>query len=49
LTSAEILQEGLTIRTVTNIDWAAYMQQVETFLRGERNYFKIRGDTGPLV
>lgn len=35
--------------TVTNIDWRAYMEQVETFLRGERNYTKIKGDTGPLV
>jgi alpha-1,3-mannosyltransferase len=25
------------------------MQQVETFKAGERDYLKIRGDTGPLV
>lgn len=25
------------------------MQQVEMFQAGERNYYKIRGDTGPLV
>jgi alpha-1,3-mannosyltransferase len=33
----------------TNIDWTAYMEQVEIYKGGERNYFKIRGDTGPLV
>lgn len=33
----------------TNIDWKAYMEQVELFIGGERNYRKIRGDTGPLV
>lgn len=25
------------------------MQEVEGFLNGERNYFNIKGDTGPLV
>ena len=34
---------------VTNIDWIAYMQQIESVLGGERDYLKIRGDTGPLV
>uniref|UniRef100_K3WI15 dolichyl-P-Man:Man5GlcNAc2-PP-dolichol alpha-1,3-mannosyltransferase n=1 Tax=Globisporangium ultimum (strain ATCC 200006 / CBS 805.95 / DAOM BR144) TaxID=431595 RepID=K3WI15_GLOUD len=33
----------------TEIDWKAYMQQVEMFKAGERDYIKIRGDTGPLV
>lgn len=33
----------------TEIDWRAYMEQVEQFVSGERNYFKIRGGTGPLV
>ncbi|KAI8063857.1 glycosyltransferase [Gongronella butleri] len=33
----------------TEIDWKAYMQQVTTFLQGERDYTQIRGDTGPLV
>ncbi|ORX56249.1 glycosyltransferase family 58 protein, partial [Hesseltinella vesiculosa] len=33
----------------TEIDWKAYMQQVATFLQGERDYNNIRGDTGPLV
>ena len=33
----------------TKIDWDAYMQQVEAFLGGERDYEAIRGDTGPLV
>ena len=25
------------------------MQQIETYLKGERNYYNIEGDTGPLV
>ncbi|RLN96915.1 hypothetical protein BBJ28_00003375 [Nothophytophthora sp. Chile5] len=33
----------------TEIDWKAYMQQVEAFKAGERDYVNIRGDTGPLV
>ncbi|KAG0748288.1 hypothetical protein G6F57_002591 [Rhizopus arrhizus] len=33
----------------TEIDWKAYMQEVEGFLTGERDYRKLKGDTGPLV
>jgi alpha-1,3-mannosyltransferase len=33
----------------TEIDWRAYMQEVEGFLSGERNYMNLQGDTGPLV
>ncbi|GAB0493329.1 hypothetical protein MMPV_004609 [Pyropia vietnamensis] len=33
----------------TEIDWAAYMEQVRTAAAGERNYRAIRGGTGPLV
>ena len=33
----------------TEIDWAAYMQEVSAYQQGERDYIKIRGDTGPLV
>ncbi|WVQ99496.1 hypothetical protein IAU59_006631 [Kwoniella sp. CBS 9459] len=33
----------------TKIDWPAYMQQVQMFLDGERDYSKIQGETGPLV
>ena len=33
----------------TEIDWRAYMQQVAIYRSGERDYNKIRGDTGPLV
>ncbi|KAI9001789.1 ALG3 protein [Hyaloraphidium curvatum] len=33
----------------TEIDWIAYMQEVEGFLGGERDYMKLKGDTGPLV
>jgi alpha-1,3-mannosyltransferase len=33
----------------TEIDWIAYMQEVGGFLGGERDYMKLKGDTGPLV
>lgn len=33
----------------TEIDWIAYMQEVGGFLAGERDYTKLKGDTGPLV
>ncbi|KAF2428918.1 Lethal(2)neighbour of Tid protein [Tothia fuscella] len=33
----------------TEIDWRAYMQQVELYIKGERNYYNIEGQTGPLV
>lgn len=33
----------------TEIDWKAYMQQVDGFLNGTYNYTELKGDTGPLV
>jgi alpha-1,3-mannosyltransferase len=33
----------------TEIDWKTYMQQVEVYIKGERDYSMISGDTGPLV
>lgn len=33
----------------TEIDWTAYMEQVQQYLSGERNYPLIKGGTGPLV
>ncbi|KAK2583997.1 hypothetical protein KPH14_006456 [Odynerus spinipes] len=33
----------------TEIDWKAYMQEVEGFLNGTLDYSKLKGDTGPLV
>ena len=33
----------------TEIDWVAYMEEVEGFLDGERDYIKLKGQTGPLV
>ncbi|KAJ2715164.1 dolichyl-P-Man:Man(5)GlcNAc(2)-PP-dolichol alpha-1,3-mannosyltransferase [Coemansia spiralis] len=33
----------------TEIDWQAYIQEVEGVAHGERDYSKLRGDTGPLV
>ncbi|MBW0476262.1 hypothetical protein O181_015977 [Austropuccinia psidii MF-1] len=47
----EIFLNGLIIHYVpyTEIDWIAYMQQVQGYLGGQRNYTKLKGDTGPLV
>jgi alpha-1,3-mannosyltransferase len=33
----------------TEIDYKTYMQQVQMFLHGTRNYKEIKGDSGPLV
>uniref|UniRef100_A0A0R3S4M9 dolichyl-P-Man:Man5GlcNAc2-PP-dolichol alpha-1,3-mannosyltransferase n=1 Tax=Elaeophora elaphi TaxID=1147741 RepID=A0A0R3S4M9_9BILA len=33
----------------TEIDWSTYMQQVNCYEQGIRNYSKIEGDTGPVV
>ncbi|KAF2789565.1 glycosyltransferase family 58 protein [Melanomma pulvis-pyrius CBS 109.77] len=33
----------------TEIDWRTYMQHIELYLKGERDYRKIVGSTGPLV
>lgn len=48
---AEIVVNILIIEKVsyTEIDWRAYMQEVESFLNGTMDYSKLRGDTGPLV
>ncbi|XP_031840181.1 dolichyl-P-Man:Man5GlcNAc2-PP-dolichol alpha-1,3-mannosyltransferase Alg3 isoform X1 [Nomia melanderi] len=47
----EIFLNILIIERVpyTEIDWKAYMQEVEGFLNGTMDYSKLRGDTGPLV
>ncbi len=33
----------------TEIDWIAYMQEVEGVMSGQYNYAELKGDTGPLV
>ena len=33
----------------TEIDWVAYMSEVEGFLNGTYDYMKLEGSTGPLV
>jgi len=35
--------------TDTEIDWKAYMDEVEGFLNGTLDYQYLKGDTGPLV
>jgi len=35
--------------TDTEIDWLAYMQEVEGVINGTFNYTKLGGHTGPLV
>ena len=34
---------------VTEIDWEAYMDEVKSFIYGERDYMLMEGGTGPLV
>ena len=33
----------------TEIDWIAYMQEVEGVVNGTYDYYQLKGDTGPLV
>ena len=33
----------------TEIDWSTYMEQIDKFLNGTRDYEQIYGSTGPLV
>ena len=33
----------------TEIDWVAYMQEVEGVINGTYDYMELKGDTGPLV
>ncbi|KAF2459162.1 glycosyltransferase [Lineolata rhizophorae] len=42
---------GLVIWKVpyTEIDWRTYMEHIELYISGERDYAKIEGGTGPLV
>lgn len=36
-------------RADTEIDWKAYMDEVEGVVNGTYDYTQLRGDTGPLV
>jgi len=47
----EILLNVYIVRYVkyTEIDWSTYVQQVEAFVNGVRDYSLIKGDTGPCV
>ena len=39
----------LAVPTDTEIDWKAYMEEVEGFANGTLDYTQLRGNTGPLV
>ncbi|KNC78941.1 hypothetical protein SARC_08648 [Sphaeroforma arctica JP610] len=39
----------IELRKYTEIDWVAYMQEVEGVENGEYDYSKLYGNTGPLV
>ena len=48
----EVVLSTIIIKKVpyTEIDWKAYMDEVQPVIQhGERNYSKLRGETGPLV
>jgi len=47
----EVVVNSLIVLRVqyTEIDWKAYMQEVEGFWNGTTDYEKLHGDTGPLV
>ncbi|KAK9473682.1 glycosyltransferase [Dipodascopsis tothii] len=44
------MSAGIVLKVpYTKIDWDAYMQQVALYAKGERDYMKLVGETGPLV
>ena len=47
----EIFLNIFIIRKInyTEIDWKAYMQEVEGVVNGTYDYYQLKGDTGPLV
>lgn len=47
----EIIMNFYIVKNVryTEIDWSTYVQQVEAFLNGTRDYSLITGNTGPIV
>ncbi|KAJ7582874.1 glycosyltransferase family 58 protein [Mycena floridula] len=47
----DVLLTQLVVRFIpyTEIDWETYMVQIQVFLKGENDYSKITGPTGPLV
>uniref|UniRef100_H2YCK2 dolichyl-P-Man:Man5GlcNAc2-PP-dolichol alpha-1,3-mannosyltransferase n=1 Tax=Ciona savignyi TaxID=51511 RepID=H2YCK2_CIOSA len=49
--SVEVVLNLYVINRVkfTEIDWKAYMQEVEGFINGTHDYMQLKGDTGPLV
>jgi len=51
LVAFELALCGVIVAKVpyTEIDWIAYMEEVHGYARGERNYAKLAGGTGPLV
>ena len=51
LLMAELTLSSLIIHKVpyTEIDWVAYMEEVDFWMDGEYDYRKIYGNTGPLV
>ncbi|KAF2077475.1 hypothetical protein CYY_001248 [Polysphondylium violaceum] len=51
LLAFEFILNKLIIDNVsyTEIDWSTYMQQIELFVNGERDYGKLEGSTGPVV
>lgn len=51
LVIAEVFVNLFVINNIkyTEIDWVAYMQEVEGVINGTLDYSQLRGDTGPLV
>lgn len=43
------IRRSLCAYADTEIDWVAYMQEVEGVANGTLDYLELRGDTGPLV
>lgn len=49
LSFASLIVYAFLSQTDTEIDFSTYMQQASLFIKGERDYSNITGDTGPCV
>lgn len=48
-TSVAVLNVNAIVLADTEIDWNTYMVHIQLYLKGETDYSRLTGPTGPLV